>query len=56
MNECSVSECGEHGECVEGACICTKGWEGPNCTTSKCLKDQTVKQVEISKLKFISFW
>ena len=37
MNECSVSECGEHGECVEGVCICTKGWEGPNCTTSKCL-------------------
>ena len=35
MNECSVSECGEHGECVEGVCICTKGWEGLNCATSK---------------------
>lgn len=30
------SGCGDHGDCVNGSCICRPGWDGPSCATALC--------------------
>jgi len=30
------TDCGVKGQCVNGACVCDKGWSGPACATSLC--------------------
>lgn len=29
--DCQNPNCSGHGVCVEGTCICKKGWKGANC-------------------------
>eukprot|EP01045_Picozoa_sp_COSAG04_P022689 COSAG04_NODE_2600_length_3870_cov_2.863431_2_plen_808_part_00 len=31
VNRCDGVECGEHGACVEGVCVCASGWSGEHC-------------------------
>lgn len=28
---CTDSSCGDHGTCIDGACMCDEGYEGDNC-------------------------
>ena len=37
---CSPSlTCSDHGECVEGVCVCTPPWSGEGCQTLACLNN-----------------
>ena len=29
-------ECGAHGVCESGACVCEAGWRGPRCDVQNC--------------------
>ena len=42
--DCADPTCSDHGFCVDGACICKKGWKGLDCGTldeeaRQCLPD-----------------
>lgn len=31
-DSCGFTKCWEHGDCRNGICVCSPGWEGPECT------------------------
>ncbi|KAG5842512.1 hypothetical protein ANANG_G00178410 [Anguilla anguilla] len=33
---CQPEDCGGHGACVDGSCVCQPGWRGPACDTLAC--------------------
>ncbi|XP_016374910.1 N-acetylglucosamine-1-phosphodiester alpha-N-acetylglucosaminidase [Sinocyclocheilus rhinocerous] len=33
---CQPEDCGGHGHCVEGQCVCQRGWSGPGCAKLTC--------------------
>ena len=44
LADCPDPNCAGHGFCVEGSCVCRKGWRGPNCDqldheARQCLPD-----------------
>ena len=34
-DECEVADCNGHGKCVNGNCVCARGFTGPACEQSK---------------------
>ena len=34
-DECEVADCNGHGKCVNGVCVCSRGFTGPSCEQSK---------------------
>lgn len=34
-DECEVADCNGHGKCVNGNCLCARGFTGPSCEQSK---------------------
>ena len=42
--DCPDPECGGHGFCIDGSCVCKKGWKGSDCNrldeeARQCLPD-----------------
>ena len=54
--DCPDPTCSEHGFCVDGSCICKKGWKGLDCgildeEARQCLPDCSGHGVLTSRLK-----
>ena len=52
-NPCDGVDCGKHGKCVDGSCVCNEYWNGDNCQNyiyhcpkNVCYDDKTGRNIE----------